>query len=345
MLFKSFLSSSRNRTVAACCLLPLAAVLRSVPVMAVGLTSAQAAGLDLGAASGYTVVGEGSGSRFGVDGPFTGNVLLGNGNQIDNGTPSSNLYQTQGTLYGTLSYDSTVTGFTSSLKSTTTSLVPSSTSQAAISAANSVSQYASSLTPTQTIGDNLDVNSNTIIPGNRGLNVLNLTDVAGNYTLTLKGTSSDYYVFNLPSDSHGDTSPPTLQFNGVDPSHILFNLTEPTFFTAFVGPGYPLYGTYLATAPRTTIVEYVDTGRGTTMADFVKNPNFVDLGSAALINVGADNETRIYEYPLAVPEPKNIENIDGFFVSLVCLAGMSKRIMRLKRNLKQDVAVRPTAKG
>lgn len=203
---------------------------------ALALTPAEQAGLDLGIDTNYAFVDIGATTLGWNSGPIAGSVLFGMG-LTANLSGGNNGGLTNG---GVLYYDSTVTINGSLQNPVTKTLVPRSTTQAAATTADNVSNYATSLTATQTF---TDINGTTTITGDGGLNVIDVANIQ-NAKLTLSGTANDYFVFNV-SDQIQTNQAMTLA-GGVDPSHILFNLTgSGTVFQTSGGDS--LYGTFLAT--------------------------------------------------------------------------------------------------
>jgi len=201
------------------------------------LTPAQQAGLDLGMDANYAFIDLGATTLGWNSGPIGGSVLFGMG-LTANLSGGNNGGLTNG---GVVFYDST-THINGNLQNPVTkTLVTSATTQAAATAAENVSNYAASLTATQTFST---LNGTTTINGNGGLNVIDVTNIS-NDKLTLSGTANDYFVFNVSHEIQ--TNQPMTLSGGVDPSHILFNLTGTGTVLFQTSGGDALYGTYLAT--------------------------------------------------------------------------------------------------
>jgi hypothetical protein len=214
-----------------------AVLLASIPARA-DLTPAQVAGLNLGPASIYAMVDLGNTTLGWNSGPIAGNVLLGLG-VTANLSGGNNGGLTNG---GILFHDSTATINGSLQNPVTQTLVPGSTTQAVLTAAQNVSNFASSLSATQTF---TTINGTSTITGNGGLNVISATDIL-NATLTLSGSASDFFVFNVSHQVM--TNRPMSLSGGVLASHILFNLTGTGNVAVFQTSGGDVsFGTYLAT--------------------------------------------------------------------------------------------------
>jgi hypothetical protein len=200
-------------------------------------TPASADMLNLGPAADYALVALGSGKTIGQNsGPVAGDELLGNGIKA--------AFAGGGSITGTLFFDISVTGtgtFTQFNPDPVTSLVSTSVTNAALTAAQNVSNYASSLVATQTFGS---LSSATTITGNGGLNVISLAGLQ-NAPLTLSGTANDIFVFNVTGDFN--TNRTMTLTGGVLASHILFNLTGTSGNIFQTAGGNSLYGTFLAT--------------------------------------------------------------------------------------------------
>jgi PEP-CTERM motif len=208
-------------------------VLTALPARA--LTPAQQAGLDLGMDNNYAFIDIGPTTLGWNSGPIAGSVLFGNG-LTANLSGGNNGGLTNG---GILYYDNTVT-ISGSLQNPVTEVqVGTSVTDAAANIAHSVSDYAASLSATQTF---TNITGTATISGNGDLNVIDANSIQ-NANLTLSGSASDYFVFNI-SDMIQTNQPMTL--SGVDPSHILFNLTGTGMVLFQTSGGNLLYGTYLA---------------------------------------------------------------------------------------------------
>lgn len=212
-----------------------AAFLFALPAMA-QLTPAQQAGLDLGSDASFAFIDLGATTLGWNSGPVAGNVLFGNGLHA-NLSGGNNGGVTNG---GVVFHDSSAVISGSLQNPITLSLVSNSTTQAAATIAQNVSNFASSLTPTQTF---TTINNTTTLTGNGGLNVINVANIQ-NAKLTLSGSANDYFVFNVSSAVN--TNQPMTLSGGVTWEHVLFNLTGTG--TVFQTSGGDVsYGTYLAT--------------------------------------------------------------------------------------------------
>jgi hypothetical protein len=207
------------------------------------LTPAQQAGLDLGMDRNYAIIALGNGNTptFSWNsGPVAGNVLMGQGEKASFSGGGNGGLTSGHVLY----YDSTVTGtntFNSLQTHPTTSQVSTSLTQNAATIATNVSNYAASLSPTQTFSD---ITNTTTITGDGGLNVIDFANLH-DAKLTLSGTANDYFIFNISGQIH--TNQPMTLSGSVDPSHILFNLTGTGMVLFQTAGGDISYGTYLAT--------------------------------------------------------------------------------------------------
>jgi hypothetical protein len=252
--------------------LALAFLGSATPAQAAGLTPAQWEGLNLKTAAGYGIISYGNGTTAnsvtfamnsgpilgGLSGQFNndGSVLLGGGSDLNFSGGN------QGGITGKVYYDPLSTAPDGNLDCVNVT-AGSSCNNAGMPVGNwpqgivggteavtnaftlgvkndalAVSAYASSLAPDLTFGSLPD---NTNIVGNGGLNVINLTEI-NNADFTLSGTSMDWFVFNV-SDKVQTNRPMTLV--GVDPAHILFNLTG-TGTVFQTSGGNVLSGTFLS---------------------------------------------------------------------------------------------------
>jgi choice-of-anchor A domain-containing protein len=110
---------------------------------------------------------------------------------------------------------------------------------AAIDAANEIG----SLKPTQEFDS---INGSHTIGANGSMNVISVGDVQldGSSTLTLKGCASDYFFINV-SGKFAMTGTSSIQLDGVDPSHVIFNIEGSGQQVAFTGKSEAV-GTFLA---------------------------------------------------------------------------------------------------
>lgn len=188
-------------------------------------------GLDLGTLKQYALVMLGTGTLGQNSGPVVGNELLGQGVRASGFTTGGGALIT-----GTLYYDSTVTS-TGNFPATATQVSTSDTATARAEAV-SVSDYAAGLTPNNSfVGSTLT--------GNGGLNVVNVTNISAPFTIS--GGPDDIFVINVSGTFTRGQNPMNL-IGGVDPGHILWNLTGSSgqVFSTSGGAGFPLYGTFLA---------------------------------------------------------------------------------------------------
>jgi hypothetical protein len=231
----SFRGSLVQRAAVTCAIVALSAVLVARPAAA-QLTPAEANGLNLGINTNYAFVDLGSTTLGWNSGPINGNVLFGLG-------LTANLSGGNNGGLGTgdvVNLDNTVTISGSLQNPITEVLVPTTTTQSALTSAQDVSNFASSLTATQTFST---INNTTTITGNGGLNVIDVANIQ-NAKLTLSGTANDFFVFNVTGAVN--TNQAMTLSGGVLASHVLFNLTGTG--TVFQTSGGDLsIGTYLAT--------------------------------------------------------------------------------------------------
>ena len=192
--------------------------------------------LNLGTDNGYIFIDTGASHLSWNAYQLDGNVLFGQGLTVQlSGGNDGGL----GAGYSVY-LDSTV-NISGSLQNPLTFVsVPASQTAAAAATAQSVSQYASGLTATQTFGT---INNNLTINGNGGLNVINVGSVQ-NANLTINGSANDYFVFNVSTGIQ--TNRVMTLTGGVTASHILWNLTG-TGTVLQTSGGNVLVGTFLAT--------------------------------------------------------------------------------------------------
>ena len=241
------------------------------------ITPAQQAGLDLGVAGNYAFVDLGASTLGWNSGPIDGDVLLGMGvhAQLSGGNDG-------GLTSGHVVYHDPTAVISGNLQNPITmTAVANSVSQSVATAAQNVSNYASSLTATQTFGT---ISGTTTINGNGGLNVIDATNI-NNDTLTLNGSANDYFVFNITNAVQ--TNRPMILTGGVLPGNILFNLTGTG--TVFQTSGGDVsYGTYLA----------VNGGRFQ-FSNLNLTGRLIDLGGDVQFVSGS-------KIPVGVPEPSVI---------------------------------------
>ena len=198
--------------------------------------AAGAPGLNLGTDRSYIFIDTGA-THLGWNAyQLDGNVLFGQGLTVQlSGGNNGGL----GAGYSVY-LDSTV-NISGSLQNPLTYVsVPTSQTAAAAATAQSVSQYASGLTATQTFGT---INNNLTINGNGGLNIIDVGSIQ-NANLTINGSANDYFVFNVSTGIQ--TNQVMTLTGGVTASHILWNLTG-TGTVLQTSGGNVLVGTFLAT--------------------------------------------------------------------------------------------------
>jgi uncharacterized repeat protein (TIGR01451 family) len=192
--------------------------------------------LNLNAGASYIFVDIGN-SHLGWNAyQLDGNVLFGQGLTVQLSGGNNG-----GLGAGYAVYADPTTNISGSLQNPITIVsIPTSQTAAAAATAQSVSNYANGLTPTQTFGN---INNTLTINGNGGLNVISVANIQ-NATLTIHGTANDYFVFNVSGQIN--TNHVMSVSGGVPASHILWNLTG-TGTVLQTSGGNSLIGTFLAT--------------------------------------------------------------------------------------------------
>ena len=292
----------RNFTAVVCPLVLLGALLIAFPD---GAQAATPAGLDLGTDNNYAFIDLGATTLGWNSGPVAGNVLFGLGLHA-NLSGGNNGGLTNG---GVLFHDSSAVISGSLQNPITQTLVPSTTTQDAATIAQNVSNFASSLAATQSVGTT--ISGTTTITGNGGLNVIDVANIT-NAKLTLSGNANDFFVFNV-SNAVMTNQPMTLS-GGVSPSNILFNLTGTGTVAVFQTSGGDVsYGTYLAT----------NGGKF----------QFSNLNlTGRLINIGGDVQFVSGSKIPAVPEPGTLALVSIGAIALVCAVRESRRRDRRRQN-------------
>jgi len=299
---KSLRGSLVQRTTATCAIVVLSAVVVAFPGAAQAATPA---GLDLGTDNNYAFIDLGATTLGWNSGPIAGNVLFGLGLHA-NLSGGNNGGLTNG---GVLFHDSSAVISGSLQNPITQTLVPSTTTQDAATIAQNVSNFASSLAATQSVGTT--ISGTTTITGNGGLNVIDVANIT-NAKLTLSGNANDFFVFNV-SNAVMTNQPMTLS-GGVSPSNILFNLTGTGTVAVFQTSGGDVsYGTYLAT----------NGGKF----------QFSNLNlTGRLINIGGDVQFVSGSKIPAVPEPGTLALVSIGAIALVCAVRESRRRDRRRQN-------------
>jgi len=109
--------------------------------------------------------------------------------------------------------------------------------------ARAASMDAAGFTPTQTLGN---INSSTTITGSGGLNVISIDSVnLVKQTLTISGSASDIFIFNVTGDYIFNGSQMVLS-GGVTANHILWNFPTAGSDIQFFKPVAVAFGTFLA---------------------------------------------------------------------------------------------------
>lgn len=148
----------------------------------------------------------------------------------------------------------------------------------AVGAANAVSVGAAALSPTQSFNN---VTQSLVIEGNGGMNVIRMRSLEyRNDTLTINGSASDVFVFNVQRDFDFRNSRILLQ-GGVTADKVLFNFTSNGAAVSIRHDDSVVVGTFLA--PRGS-VEYRDSAdfQG---AVFARN---IHLHSGATLDNGSE---------------------------------------------------------
>jgi hypothetical protein len=120
-------------------------------------------------------------------------------------------------------------------------MVPALTGNTAFSDAAALSAAASALTPT--VGPLGNISGARTFTGNGGDNVIDI-GAWSSPQVTLVGGPNDFFIFNLTSFGTINTA---MNIGGVDPSHILWNLTGTSGNIFQTSGGGTEFGTFLAT--------------------------------------------------------------------------------------------------
>lgn len=284
-------------------ILALSAIPAALPAFAT-LTPAEETGLNLGTDTNYGFVDLGSTKLGWNSGPIAGSVLFGQGLNVQLSGGNNGGLTNGGVLY----YDNTTTISGALQNPVTEALVPTSSTLAALTSAQNVSSYASSLTATQTFGS---ITSATTITGNGGLNVIDVSNIH-NAPLTLNGSANDYFIINVSGEMQTNQAM-TLE-GGVLASHVLFNLTG-TGTVLQTSGGDQLYGTFLATDGGQFQFSELDLDGA--LIDTDGNVQFVSGSEIGTVDP--------FTVPSPVPEPSTL--------SLLCLAlaGLGYAVRRTSR--------------
>jgi choice-of-anchor A domain-containing protein len=141
----------------------------------------------------------------------------------------------------------------------------------AVNDAFAANQAAGSLAPTQNLGD-VDVGAGTFtVTGNGGLNVISVGDVKlhGDGLLTLQGSATDYFVFNITGAYTMSSKSSMSLMGGVTSDHILWN---------FIGTGN---GANLASAGQ-AFGTFLSPYRDFSMDDIVLTGSVISAGHLAV---------------------------------------------------------------
>jgi hypothetical protein len=222
------------------------AFLAAPPASATPLTPAQKAGLNLGSDLNYAFIDLGATTLGWNSGPIAGSALFGQGVTVQTSGGNNGGLTNGGKLYLDSTTVCSPSPCGSGLQNPTTNVaVSTSATSSAVTLAQNVSTYASSLTATQTF---TKLTGTTTITGVAGLNVIDITDTGtgiNNAQLTISGPSNAYFVFNVVGAISTNKSM-TLS-GGVTAANILWNLTGTSGQVLSTSGGNVLYGTFLAT--------------------------------------------------------------------------------------------------
>lgn len=223
----------------------------------------------------YAIVSVGPSASIMINsGPINGNVLVGDGSTVSTSGGNS------GGVTGHVDESGTVTGnFTGLQTPPVVNTVAASVGTTAFSDAQTLSTNAAALTPTQA--------PSTTITGNGGLNVIDFTSLT-NPVLTINGTASDFFVFNVSGELQTNQ---VMTLNGVSASQILWNFTG-TMGTVFqTSGGDQVFGTFLATdgggfqfSNLDLTGQLIDTGGHIQDVSGSKVPTFVSVSPPAPIS-------------------------------------------------------------
>ena len=274
--------------------------------------------LNLGLFADYALIDLGNGTTLGWNsGPENGNVLVGNGVTV------STSGGTNGGLNGnTLFYDSTTICNPgpcstkppgSGLQNPpTTQLVPGSTTQAALTTAQNVSNFATNLAATLIIAPQLT--GNVTINGTAGLNVIDITSLQ-NAALSISGPSNAYFVFDVTGlvNTNADM---TLS-GGVTAANVLWNLTGTSGHVLQTSGGDSLVGTFLATD-----------GGQFQFSNLVLNGELINTdGDVQLVSGSQISTANGFTPPrlrVSIPEPSTLALFAGLLLGLLGVRGLRR---------------------
>ena len=197
--------------------------------------------LDLGTAADYAVVDLGNGTSFGWNVPVTGNMLLGNGVTANFAGGAS--------ITGTVSYDSTTQGqgtFNQVNAAGGFTQVGTSVTNAALTSADNVANYAAGLTANETFGNISNATTFNAVGSQTVVDVANIMNAA----ITINGNANQIFVINVSGSYNTNVS--MVLTGGVTAADILFNFTGTSNHVLQTSGGdcggkTCLYGTFLAT--------------------------------------------------------------------------------------------------
>jgi hypothetical protein len=282
----------------------------AVACLCVGLAqSAFAIPVDLGGAADYAVLGVGGNGSFSVEKVYQSDTVI-NGN-VGMGPYTSLNHYVDATINGRFNFD-----FTDSAAQVATQTAGSAISggvhqvdlSGVVKDARNASAAAAALAPTQTFST---LSEDQTISGNGGLNVIQITgDVTLKKTLTLSGSASDQFVFQLTSSGSDvlTLSGMTMILNGVSADNILWNLTG-LGGDVSITSGSVVFGTFLA--PERDLVS--DHG--------IVGGRIIAGGSGSLLNIHSGSQITT---PSTVPDGGSTLALLG--VGLVGLAKLKRKL-------------------
>ncbi len=189
----------------------------------------RASAVDLGQAAGYAafVLPGGSSIDLTIKGgaAVNGDVAVARGLHLDlgSGAKVGSTANTSQVVSGRIYLDPN--GATVKLDGQNPASVSTRSLDQAVTDAIAANHFAAGLAATQSLG-NLDVSGQYTITGNGGLNVISLNSVTlhGDGILTLQGSATDRFVFNITAGSYNQSSKSTVVLSGgLTPDNILWN--------------------------------------------------------------------------------------------------------------------------
>jgi hypothetical protein len=244
--------------------------------------ASKASCVDLGQAAGYAAfILPGGSMNMDINGgaAANGDVAVSAGSHLNLGS-GAKVGTTAGTgdvVSGTIYLDPN--GATAKLDNQNPSSVATRDLSQAVNDAIAANHFAAGLTATQNFNSGLDITSQFTIAGNGGLNVISLSDLKlhSNGVLTLQGSASDCFVFNL-TGSYSQSGPSSVQLSGgVLAQNVLWNFIG-TGNGAQIATGMNgvAYGTFLSPQRDFSITDTVLYGSVIAIGD-------LKIGSQALV--------------------------------------------------------------